>query len=204
MEEAALERAIARRFGQDPDDPAYAAGLRRNRMNRDDRRVLKSALTKDPEAPVNEWAVDAYRAYYYLLREGLGGEAVKFRPHVDLPDEVLALQTERRRLLPAELVARWAYRHRVQGERFTQIAQSQFDFEPSDARLAQARRWLTDAVARGDGDEALRVEGLISLIQWQSKGDHTRSDDSIRKVVKRNELIWQVAEREASDFALPR
>ena len=74
-----LERAIARRLRLDPDDPATAESLVRNRLPRADRRPIKKAAVED-------WAWDAYRYYAELLRDGLDLPGVaRSIPHVEIP-----------------------------------------------------------------------------------------------------------------------
>lgn len=186
------QQLLLERVGRDLGlDPVALATLREGRpISRDEARQMRRVR-------VAEWALDAYRTYWHLLREGPPAGPVYLSHHVEIPEEVAAIRPLARRRLPFETVARWAYRHRVLGESFVDIAERQVDYEPRVERIAELRSLVARARADGDQEELAYLEALLALASWQSGADAEvyATIESVRKAVERNRVIWELAER---------
>lgn len=188
-DEALLEQATALRLGLNPEDPEVAAGLRKNRLRRAERRALSVAAR-------NSWAPDAYSAYVDCLLHGISADPDRSLPDVGIPPEVEAFPVARRRLLVAGEVARWAYRHRILGESLGSIALSLVPrSRPGDRqRMLDAR--FHSAI---HGDSALDsvYELALRAITAPAKLDpdhEPHSPESIRKAIAKHRIFWQLAE----------
>jgi hypothetical protein len=186
--EAMVEASIAKKLGLDPDDPSVAAGLRRNRIRRVERRQLSQAQRED-------WAIDAYRALVDHLKNGLvQRNKVRFLPHMDIPAAIEEYPVRRRRSLLAQEVARWAYRRRVLGETYPAIADSLIP-EPRDPSRQHALDTKFRAANYGNDERSREYEWARRSLTAPARTDIEPHDaDSIRKALDADKLIWETAE----------
>lgn len=123
-------------------------------------------------------------------------DPVRRLPDVEIPPEVEAFPIARRRLLVADEVARWAYRHRVLGEPLTSIAQS---LVPKSRPPERQQRLDAQFHSALHGDSALdSVYGLalraITAPPTLDPDSEPHSPESLRKAIAKHRILWELAD----------
>lgn len=146
------------------------------------------------------WARDAYRTYLDCLMQGkVPTEGVHVIGTLPVPPEVDAIPLARRHLLPASVVARWAYRQIELHEPLTEIAASEQSDGPSGrAKAREDRYWQTRA--SGSEDERAYEQSRRRALGAVAPPDgDAPTTESIRKAIARYAHIWDLARREWDD-----